>query len=51
MGGKDRSNRGRALAWASDIGPDWCPQGFTTWSGYGTLWRNALSRLAGSESK
>ena len=40
-------SRGRVLAWASDIGPHWCPEAFTTWSGYGALWRNALGWLAG----
>ncbi|MBN1836194.1 MAG: hypothetical protein JW820_10115, partial [Spirochaetales bacterium] len=38
--------RGRVLAWASDIGPHWCPQEFTTWNGYGILWRNAFAWLA-----
>jgi uncharacterized membrane protein len=38
--------RGRALAWASDIGPHWCPESFTTWSGYAAFWRNALGWLA-----
>lgn len=39
--------RGRTLAWASDIGPHWCPEGFTRWSGYARLWRNALHWIAG----
>ena len=39
--------RGRVLAWASDIGPHWCPEGFTTWDGYASLWRNAFAWLAG----
>jgi uncharacterized membrane protein len=38
--------RGRVLAWASDIGPHWCPESFTTWKGYGQLWRSALGWLS-----
>jgi uncharacterized membrane protein len=44
-----RRGRGRTLAWASDIGPHWCPEGFTTWPGYATLWRNAIHWLAGGD--
>jgi uncharacterized membrane protein len=39
--------KGRTLAWASDIGPHWCPEAFTRWGGYATLWRNAMGWLAG----
>jgi uncharacterized membrane protein len=39
---------GRSLAWASDIGPHWCPEPFATWDGYGRLWRQAVEWLAGS---
>jgi uncharacterized membrane protein len=39
--------RGRTLAWASDIGPHWCPREFTAWSGYARLWKNAIRWLAG----
>ncbi|MBW4438361.1 MAG: hypothetical protein KME04_14575 [Pleurocapsa minor GSE-CHR-MK-17-07R] len=38
---------GRTLAWASDIGPHWCPEAFATWDGYATLWVNAVRWLAG----
>ena len=38
--------KGRTLAWASDIGPHWCPESFTAWSGYATLWKN-VDTLAG----
>lgn len=41
--------RGRALAWASDIGPHWCPETFTTWSGYELLWKNIMHWLAGGK--
>lgn len=41
--------RGRALAWASDIGPHWCPEAFTVWSGYATLWKNIMHWLAGGQ--
>ena len=39
--------KGRTLAWASDIGPHWCPLEFTGWSGYARLWKNAIHWLAG----
>jgi uncharacterized membrane protein len=38
---------GRSLAWASDIGPHWCPEPFVTWDGYGQLWRQSIEWLAG----
>ena len=39
--------KGRTLAWASDIGPHWCPEAFTLWSGYASLWKNSIRWLAG----
>ncbi len=33
---------GRTVAWASDIGPHWCPTPFVQWPGYGQLWNNML---------
>ncbi len=39
--------KGRTLAWASDIGPHWCPEAFTRWPGYAQLWKNAITWLAG----
>ncbi len=39
--------KGRTLAWASDIGPHWCPEAFTRWPGYARLWKNAITWLAG----
>jgi uncharacterized membrane protein len=39
--------RGRTLAWASDIGPHWCPEGFVSWPGYARLWKNVMHWLAG----
>lgn len=38
---------GRTLAWASDIGPHWCPEPFATWEGYARLWVQAVEWLAG----
>lgn len=35
--------KGRSLAWASDIGPHWCPTNFAQWEGYTHLWRNAVT--------
>ena len=34
---------GRAVAWASDIGPHWCPKEFAEWEGYTELWRRMVS--------
>ena len=39
--------QGRTLAWASDIGPHWCPEPFATWEGYARLWSQAVAWLAG----
>ncbi len=39
--------RGRTLAWASDIGPHWCPAEFVAWDGYRRLWAQSLHWLAG----
>ena len=39
--------KGRTLAWASDIGPHWCPEPFATWDGYARLWSQAITWLAG----
>ncbi len=41
---------GRTLAWASDIGPHWCPDTFTGWSGYAPLWKNSITWLAGGHA-
>ena len=38
--------QGRSLAWASDVGPHWCPEPFATWEGYARLWSNAAHWLA-----
>jgi uncharacterized membrane protein len=37
---------GRSLAWASDVGPHWCPEQFATWHGFETLWTRAVRWLA-----
>ena len=37
---------GRSLAWASDIGPHWCPEAFANWPGYARLWAQAIEWLA-----
>ncbi len=37
--------KGRSLAWTSDIGPHWCPEVFTHWSGYNQLWKQAIDWL------
>jgi uncharacterized membrane protein len=38
---------GRTLIWTSDIGPHWCPEAFLSWPGYTTVWRQAVTWLAG----
>ncbi len=38
---------GRTLAWASDIGPHWCPDEFVAWPGYRRLFSQAIAWLAG----
>ncbi|MFQ5792727.1 MAG: glutamine amidotransferase [Acidobacteriota bacterium] len=42
-----RRGQGRTLAWASDIGPHWCPEGFAQWEGYARLWSQSVEWLAG----
>lgn len=41
------AGRGRTLAWASDIGPHWCPESFVQWPGYARLWSQAIEWLCG----
>jgi uncharacterized membrane protein len=41
--------QGRSLAWASDIGPHWCPEPFVNWPGYACLWKQAIEWLAGGK--
>ncbi|SOE01490.1 glutamine amidotransferase [Blastococcus haudaquaticus] len=38
---------GRTLAYASDIGPHWAPEEFTSWPGFARLWQQAVRWLAG----
>ncbi len=38
--------KGRTLAWASDIGPHWCPETFMAWPGYARMWVQAVTWLA-----
>jgi uncharacterized membrane protein len=38
--------KGRTLAWTSDISPAWCPDTFSSWEGYGRLFSQAVSWLA-----
>lgn len=41
--------KGRTLAWASDIGPHWCPNEFIKWQGYSLLWKQIITWLAKGE--
>jgi len=41
--------RGRTLAWASDIGPHWCPEEFLGWDGYARMWAQSFRWLAGAD--
>jgi uncharacterized membrane protein len=38
---------GRTLAYATDIGPHWAPEEFTSWDGFGIVWDRAVRWLAG----
>jgi uncharacterized membrane protein len=40
-------NKGRAVAWTSDIGPHWCPKEFAEWEGYSELWRQMILWASG----
>lgn len=43
---------GRALAYASDIGPHWAPESFTAWPGFARMWQQAVSWLgAGGQQR
>lgn len=42
-----QAGMGRTLAWASDVGPHWCPEEFGAWDGYRRLWAQAVGWLAG----
>jgi uncharacterized membrane protein len=41
--------RGRTLAFTSDISPHWAPEEFMSWDGYGRLFAQAMTWLAGRE--
>lgn len=41
---------GRSLAYASDIGPHWAPEEFTDWTGFATIWQQAVTWLAGDSA-
>ncbi len=42
--------RGRSAVFASDCGPHWGPPAFVAWAGYGPLWVNLATWLAGGRS-
>jgi len=39
--------KGRSVAWASDVGPHWCPKEFIDWPGYTRLWRQIIAWASG----
>lgn len=41
--------KGRTLAFASDVSPHWAPEEFMDWDGYGRLFSQAVTWLAGEE--
>ncbi|AIG75310.1 hypothetical protein ED92_33305 [Amycolatopsis sp. MJM2582] len=45
-----RVGRGRTLAFTSDISPHWAPEEFMSWDGYGKLFAQATTWLAGREN-
>ncbi len=40
--------QGRAVAFASDCGPHWCPPPFVEWEGYAPLWQGIIRWVAGA---
>lgn len=42
--------QGRTLAFTSDISPHWAPEEFMSWDGYGKLFAQALTWLAGASA-
>ncbi|MDJ0357597.1 glutamine amidotransferase [Paenarthrobacter sp. PH39-S1] len=41
--------QGRSAAWTSDISPHWCPDEFSSWDGYRTIFVSLITWLAGSQ--
>ncbi|MBV9272868.1 MAG: cytoplasmic protein, partial [Verrucomicrobia bacterium] len=39
--------KGRSVAWASDVGPHWCPREFIDWPGYRQLWQQIVAWASG----
>jgi uncharacterized membrane protein len=44
------TGKGRSAVFSSDCGPHWGPPEFVGWAGYGPLWINIVSWLAGRNS-
>jgi uncharacterized membrane protein len=44
-----RYDRGRAVAWTSDIGPHWCPREFVEWPHYEELWARLITWATAEE--
>ena len=42
--------KGRSAVFSSDCGPHWGPPAFVNWAGYGPLWTNLVTWLAGAQS-
>ena len=43
------AGRGRSAAWTSDISPHWCPDEFSSWDGYRSIFISLITWLAGSQ--
>ncbi len=41
--------RGRCAVFSADCGPHWGPPAFVNWTGYGPLWINLVTWLAGGK--
>ncbi|HEY0791127.1 MAG TPA: glutamine amidotransferase [Chthoniobacterales bacterium] len=39
--------KGRTVAWTSDVGPHWCPRAFVDWPGYQRLWGGIIEWAGG----
>lgn len=45
-----QAGAGRTLAYASDIGPHWAPESFTSWPGFAQMWQQAVRWLGAAQT-
>jgi uncharacterized membrane protein len=46
-----RADKGRVIAFTSDMGPHWLPDSFVSWDGYARLWQQCTSFLCDEHSR